>query len=71
MLIVFWMTRSITDHTPGWGAHFNGRVGDGSVTVSISLCIIINGDYQIVLAFSLGYLILVLFNFSSSIIIRI
>lgn len=37
LLIVLWMTRSITDDIPGWGALFNGRAGDG--TASVSLCI--------------------------------
>lgn len=35
MLIVLWMTRSITDDVPGWGALFNGRVGDGTASVRI------------------------------------
>lgn len=41
LLIVLWMTRSITDDIPGWGALFNGRAGDGTVSVSlrISLCV--------------------------------
>lgn len=34
-LIVLWMTRSLTDDVPGWGALFNDRVGDGTVSVSI------------------------------------
>lgn len=34
MLIVLWMTRSITDDIPGWGALFKGRAGDGTVSVS-------------------------------------
>ncbi|EEF30783.1 tonoplast dicarboxylate transporter [Ricinus communis] len=33
MLIVLWMTRSITDDTPGWGALFKGRAGDGTASV--------------------------------------
>lgn len=37
MLIVLWMTRSITDDIPGWGALFKGRAGDG--TVSVSSCL--------------------------------
>ncbi|KAH7545319.1 hypothetical protein FEM48_Zijuj01G0080900 [Ziziphus jujuba var. spinosa] len=28
VLIVLWMTRSITDDIPGWAALFNGRAGD-------------------------------------------
>lgn len=35
MLIVLWMTRSISEDIPGWGALFEGRVGDGTVSVSI------------------------------------
>lgn len=35
MLVVLWMTRSITDDVPGWGSLFNGRVGDGTTSVSI------------------------------------
>lgn len=31
------MTKNITDDIPGWGALFNGRAGDGTVSVSISL----------------------------------
>ncbi|CAN1337192.1 Tonoplast dicarboxylate transporter [Linum perenne] len=31
-LIVLWMTRSITDDVPGWGALFNDRAGDGTVS---------------------------------------
>lgn len=34
LLIVLWMTRRITDDIPGWGALFDGLVGDGSVSVS-------------------------------------
>lgn len=33
MLIVLWMTRSITEDIPGWGTLFNGRAGDGTVSV--------------------------------------
>jgi hypothetical protein len=33
-LIVLWMTRSLTDDIPGWAVLFDGRVGDGTVTVS-------------------------------------
>ena len=36
MLIFLWMTRSITDDIPGWGILFNGRAGDGTVSVSVS-----------------------------------
>lgn len=34
MLVVLWMTRSITDDVPGWGALFGGRAGDGTASVS-------------------------------------
>ncbi|CAO2191997.1 unnamed protein product [Urochloa humidicola] len=33
-LIVLWMTKSLTDDIPGWGALFHNNVGDGTVTVS-------------------------------------
>ncbi|XVF87857.1 hypothetical protein PTKIN_Ptkin18bG0154500 [Pterospermum kingtungense] len=33
MLIALWMTRSITEDIPGWGALFHGLVGDGTVSV--------------------------------------
>lgn len=36
LLIVLWMTRSISDDLPGWGVLFHGLVGDGSISVSIS-----------------------------------
>ncbi|XP_068325368.1 tonoplast dicarboxylate transporter-like isoform X1 [Pyrus communis] len=36
MLIVLWMTRSITEDIPGWGVLFNGRAGDGTVSVMIA-----------------------------------
>lgn len=36
ILIVLWMTRSITDDIPGWGALFNDRVGDGTVSVMMA-----------------------------------
>lgn len=35
------MTRSITDDIPGWGSFFNGRAGDGTVSVSTTLNYII------------------------------
>lgn len=34
ILIALWMTRSITDDVPGWGALFNGKAGDGTASVS-------------------------------------
>ncbi|XP_070662033.1 tonoplast dicarboxylate transporter isoform X1 [Malus domestica] len=36
MLIVLWMTRSITEDIPGWGVLFNGRAGDGTVSVMVA-----------------------------------
>lgn len=42
ILIVLWMTRSITDDIPGWGSLFNGRAGDGTVSVSICKSLTIN-----------------------------
>ncbi|KAK2972680.1 hypothetical protein RJ640_003521 [Escallonia rubra] len=41
MLIVLWMTRSITDDIPGWGAIFNGRAGDGTVSVMMATLLFI------------------------------
>ncbi|OMO76933.1 Sodium/sulfate symporter [Corchorus capsularis] len=41
MLIALWMTRSITDDIPGWGALFNGRVGDGTVSVMMATLLFI------------------------------
>ncbi|XP_057962918.1 tonoplast dicarboxylate transporter isoform X2 [Malania oleifera] len=41
MLIVLWMTRSITDEVAGWGALFDGRVGDGSVSVMMATLLFI------------------------------
>lgn len=35
VLIVLWMTRSLTDDIPGWGALFGGLAGDGTVSVSV------------------------------------
>ncbi|KAF8108409.1 hypothetical protein N665_0109s0034 [Sinapis alba] len=44
-LVVLWMTRNITDDIPGWGCIFNGRAGDGTVSVMMAtlLFIIPNG----------------------------
>lgn len=36
ILILLWMTRSITDDIPGWGVLFDGRVGDGTVSVMMA-----------------------------------
>ncbi|KAJ9180841.1 hypothetical protein P3X46_009039 [Hevea brasiliensis] len=41
MLIVLWMTRSLTDEIPGWGALFNGRAGDGTVSVMMATLLFI------------------------------
>ncbi|KAH7572628.1 hypothetical protein JRO89_XS04G0283200 [Xanthoceras sorbifolium] len=41
MLIALWMTRSITDDTPGWGALFNGRAGDGTASVLMATLLFI------------------------------
>ncbi|MQL98216.1 hypothetical protein Taro_030924 [Colocasia esculenta] len=34
LLVVLWMTRSITNSIPGWGSLFHVHVGDGTVSVS-------------------------------------
>lgn len=41
VLIVLWMTRSITDDIPGWGALFQGRAGDGTVSVMMATLLFI------------------------------
>ncbi|KAK4588574.1 hypothetical protein RGQ29_019544 [Quercus rubra] len=41
ILIVLWMTKSITDDIPGWGVLFNGRVGDGTVSVMMATLLFI------------------------------
>ncbi|GAB4826496.1 hypothetical protein Ancab_033392 [Ancistrocladus abbreviatus] len=41
MLIVLWMTRSITEDVPGWGALFKGRAGDGTVSVMMATLLFI------------------------------
>ncbi|XP_050920682.1 tonoplast dicarboxylate transporter [Lathyrus oleraceus] len=41
LLIILWMTRRITDDIPGWGAFFNGLVGDGSVSVMVAVLLFI------------------------------
>ncbi|KAK6917835.1 Solute carrier family 13, partial [Dillenia turbinata] len=41
ILIILWMTRSITDDIPGWGALFNGRAGDGTVSVMMATLLFI------------------------------
>ncbi|XP_052203231.1 tonoplast dicarboxylate transporter [Diospyros lotus] len=48
MLIALWMTRRITDETPGWGALFKGRAGDGTASVMMAtlLFIIPNGKQE-------------------------
>ncbi|GMP75738.1 hypothetical protein CsSME_00032719 [Camellia sinensis var. sinensis] len=39
--IVLWMTRSITDDIPGWGALFQGRTGEGTVSVMMATLLFI------------------------------
>ncbi|KAL5771677.1 hypothetical protein ACOSP7_015831 [Xanthoceras sorbifolium] len=41
MLIALWMTRTITYDTPGWGALFNGRAGDGTASVLMATLLFI------------------------------
>uniref|UniRef100_A0A1D1Y149 Tonoplast dicarboxylate transporter n=1 Tax=Anthurium amnicola TaxID=1678845 RepID=A0A1D1Y149_9ARAE len=41
VLVVLWMTRSLTNEVPGWGALFDGNVGDGSVSVMIATLLFI------------------------------
>ncbi|XP_028755322.1 tonoplast dicarboxylate transporter [Neltuma alba] len=41
LLIILWMTRRITDDIPGWGALFDGLVGDGSVSVLVAVLMFI------------------------------
>ncbi|KAI9161548.1 hypothetical protein LWI28_018515 [Acer negundo] len=41
MLIALWMTRSLTDDTHGWGALFNGCVGDGTASVLMATLLFI------------------------------
>ncbi|KAJ0081408.1 hypothetical protein Patl1_09766 [Pistacia atlantica] len=41
MLIALWMTRRITDDTPGWGALFHGRAGDGTASVLMATLLFI------------------------------
>ncbi|GAB4830761.1 hypothetical protein Ancab_004794 [Ancistrocladus abbreviatus] len=41
MLIVLWMTRNITDDFFGWGALFQGRAGDGTVSVMMATLLFI------------------------------
>ncbi|KAF8654552.1 hypothetical protein HU200_061746 [Digitaria exilis] len=40
-LIVLWMTRSLTDSIPGWGALFHNNVGDGTVTIMMATLLFI------------------------------
>lgn len=40
-LIVLWMTRSLTDDIPGWAVLFDGRVGDGTVTIMMTTLLFI------------------------------
>ncbi|XP_051126058.1 tonoplast dicarboxylate transporter [Andrographis paniculata] len=41
VLIVLWMTRNLTDDTPGWGSLFNGRAGDGTASVMMATLLFI------------------------------
>jgi sodium-dependent dicarboxylate transporter 2/3/5 len=41
VLIILWMTRSITDDIPGWGSLFMGRAGDGTVSVMMATLLFI------------------------------
>ncbi|CAL5073678.1 unnamed protein product [Urochloa decumbens] len=40
-LIVLWMTRSLTDDIPGWAVLFDGKVGDGTVTILMTTLLFI------------------------------
>ncbi|EOA14542.1 hypothetical protein CARUB_v10027774mg [Capsella rubella] len=40
-LVVLWMTRNITDDIPGWGVIFDGRAGDGTVSVMMATLLFI------------------------------
>ncbi|GJN33625.1 hypothetical protein PR202_gb22245 [Eleusine coracana subsp. coracana] len=40
-LIVLWMTRSLTDDIPGWAVLFDGKVGDGTVTILMATLLFI------------------------------
>ncbi|XP_023519063.1 tonoplast dicarboxylate transporter [Cucurbita pepo subsp. pepo] len=41
ILIFLWMTKNITDDIPGWGALFDGRAGDGTVSVMMATLLFI------------------------------
>ncbi|KAL5583280.1 hypothetical protein UlMin_015722 [Ulmus minor] len=41
VLVVLWMTRSITDDIPGWGVLFKDRAGDGTVSVMMATLLFI------------------------------
>ncbi|KAJ1269070.1 hypothetical protein BS78_07G182300 [Paspalum vaginatum] len=41
VLIVLWMTRSLTDDIPGWGVLFHDNVGDGTVTIMMATLLFI------------------------------
>jgi len=40
-LIVLWMTRTLTNDIPGWGALFHNNVGDGTVTIMMATLLFI------------------------------
>ncbi|KAK9935898.1 hypothetical protein M0R45_012771 [Rubus argutus] len=46
ILIILWMTRSITDDIPGWGALFNGRAGDGTASVMMATLAVHNSKHE-------------------------
>ncbi|KAM3328094.1 tonoplast dicarboxylate transporter [Capsicum galapagoense] len=41
ILIMLWMTRSITEDIPGWGSLFKGRAGDGTVSIMMATLLFI------------------------------
>lgn len=44
VLVLLWMTRSLTNNVPGWGALFHGHVGDGTVAVMMATLLFIIPD---------------------------
>nr|CAB3457403.1 unnamed protein product [Digitaria exilis] len=40
-LIILWMTRSLTNDIPGWAVLFDGKVGDGTVTIMMATLLFI------------------------------
>ncbi|XP_020598901.1 tonoplast dicarboxylate transporter [Phalaenopsis equestris] len=41
VLVLLWMTRSLTNDVPGWGSLFDGRVGDGTVSIMMATMLFI------------------------------